>query len=275
MFMKWPHLILLLIAFQPLLSKPIEIDEALKKGLIAAEINGAGPNSGPSIRLKVFNKGNAPLTLNISPGWFLMPDDTLVQRMLVTNTEQLQVSAGDTASTILIAMCSEKNDVGPGTDDRFTMGTMASGSLLKLSRLLDEKDIQDDAAQNAVWAITDSVALSTICGTEHSATLLEFFSSLGNYAIPKCEMFEGAGKAAVFRMNGSFTYTIMEPTKINLAVFDADGEIIITLIEDEVTGGESYQYDYHMEIPKPDAGEQYYLRLYFNGKMKSERVLNF
>src|SRR6185436_16596957 len=85
-------------------------------------------------------------------------DDSSTQRMMTTANITFTLSAGEKKTIPIYAMCTEATDGSPSLDDRFSYGIAATGPLKDLVTFIASKNYQNEAAQSAVWSITDDIS---------------------------------------------------------------------------------------------------------------------
>jgi hypothetical protein len=66
----------------------------------------------------------------------------------------LQPSAKKTLD--LFAMCTQMHDRSPGKESLLTLGNMAEGNLLSMAQFISSNNFQSQAAQQAIWVLTDN-----------------------------------------------------------------------------------------------------------------------
>lgn len=157
-----------------------KLAEAEQKKLVLLSITGAVPDTayhgeysshyGPCMALQVANTTNQALNLYLEYGYKLEPEDSSLQTMIVTQTLLVKLQPRQKKDYRVFAMCSQAHDKGPSKDESFVLRTRASGNLLGVTELINRKKYQSDAAQNAVWCLTDNYELSSI--TSEDTTMM-------------------------------------------------------------------------------------------------------
>jgi hypothetical protein len=94
--------------------------------------------------------------LLVEAGRFMMPDDSTLQRMMVTHQELITLNKSQSVTKELYAMCSEMHDGAPRVETTFSVGKKAEGNLLALAKYISDNDYQSMAAQSAIWCLTDN-----------------------------------------------------------------------------------------------------------------------
>lgn len=124
-------------------------------GLTAA-VNGSDLGYyGDSLRAHFQNDTGQTLTVHVPIGLRLLPENTGVQTMYTAGDEVLVVPPG--ASEALIkGFCGEAHDAGPGSEDMFTPGGLATGGLLRTLQRINQHQAFNPDGQLAVWSRTDA-----------------------------------------------------------------------------------------------------------------------
>ena len=108
------------------------------------------------MQFEVKNLTNTPLVLMESAGRFLQPADSSTQRMIMSADVSFALKPSEKKVIPLYAMCSEAGDGAPAADEKFSYGSFATGKLKELITFVASRNYQNQAAQQAVWAITDN-----------------------------------------------------------------------------------------------------------------------
>lgn len=158
---------------------------------------------------------------------FFLPDDTTIQRMVLTEAVTFTLASQQERSMPMYAMCTEANDGAPGFDSKFKAGKMASPELLPLINFIAAHHFQNEAAQQAIWCITDKYSPYSI-SSEDSLISNQFRKYVCELTNVKFEKDRGAEKAApMFRMvDGTFTYVIQKSKKVDLIIYNEAGQEI-------------------------------------------------
>ena len=145
---------------------PISLKDAVKKHQISIVVKGNGGYNGECLAVSVKNQTNYPLKIQVDAGTIFASADEDVQDLMVTQEELFALKPRGSALVNLFTMCIQHSNMGPSKGDLFTFSSMATGDLLKLVKLIDEKDYQNSTAQSAVWAITDGASIADVYGSD-------------------------------------------------------------------------------------------------------------
>lgn len=180
------------LVFNQLEAKSMLLSEAVKKKLISLSVSAVdkvrdnAPSTywGACINMKIVNLSSMPISVELEPGMFLMPDDSTTQRLMILDNRVLAIAAKATKKTFVNAACSQMFKGAPDADLAFHPSGKASGSLLDLAKLIAVKSYHSYAAQNAVWALTDNNDIESIYSPDKAEmdTLRKFVAKAKNIA---------------------------------------------------------------------------------------------
>lgn len=149
----------------------ITLAEAIHKGFVKAILTGNPGDSskvllssyyGPCLRLNLQSQAKTTLNLRIECGRFLATADTNEQRMMITHDEMITLRPAGKISMNLYAMCTQMHDHAPDKESLLVLGGLAEGNLLTVARFIGKNNFQSQAAQQAVWVITDDNEVGNI-----------------------------------------------------------------------------------------------------------------
>jgi len=150
--------------------KPTEISitEAMDQGIVELKISGSydprifyevldrdGVHFGKCMAILLVSKIDTPVFLRLDCGTQLIPFDTSVQTMIVTQKAIFPLYPNQEYITRFYAMCGQLHDAPPNIETAFKIGELADTGLVKLARYLDANFIQNMLGQHAMWAYTD------------------------------------------------------------------------------------------------------------------------
>ena len=150
--------------------KPTElsIKEAIDKGMLEYKISGSfdtrtfyevidqnGLHYGKCMAIILQSKIDSVVFLRLDCGMQLIPTDTSVQTMIVTQKAIFTLYPNATTATMFYAMCGQIHDAPPTIETTFRIGELADTGLLKLANYLGNNYIQNILGQHAMWAFTD------------------------------------------------------------------------------------------------------------------------
>ena len=234
-------LLSLVLGSMQLISSPISLQDALSKKLVTATIHGKNQDStpgfisshfGPCIELQLKSLSKTSLVIQIENGRFLETLDTNEQRMIITQQELISLLPNKQKTITIYAMCTQMHDHSPGRESLLALGPMASGNLLELTGFLQKNRFQGQAAQEAVWVITDRNSPGNIYSddTLQMKKLQQFVCRLTGQAMPKAaqkiEYAEGM-------VSGEIVFDNKVPDSYTMKLFNEAGEVIVTFFEEK------------------------------------------
>lgn len=264
------------------------LTEAVQKKLVTLQFRGAPADTayrgdrsshyGACMSLEATSMTNENVLLNLEYGYRLVPDDSTLQTMIVTQTLQVQLRPKQKKNYRVYAMCTEAHDGGPSPDESFVLRNRAGGSLLQLTELINRKKYQTNAAQHAVWCLTDDYEISSIFSTDTAIMyeLRAFVAKAKGLDIKKIytnsdEPVYAPVKSFTTRTvySGSFSYRFSKPAKILIALFDEANHMKRVYVNNETQREGEYTYNYQIGSDETE-NKKHYLRLFRDGKLQDE-----
>jgi hypothetical protein len=267
----------------------LNFNEAVKKKWIEVKIHGAEADTtfkgeysshyGPCVALEVVSLSAENLQLALEYGYKLEPSDSTYQTMMVTQSLLVNLAPKQKKNYRLYAMCTEASQAGPNPKMAFKLGHRTYGHLLEMAELLHRKKYQGNAAQDAVWCLTDNHDISSIYSTDTAMMydLRRQVAKAKGFALSKIYETEKVGSnaqsAPTFRTtttySGSFTYNVGRSCKILIALFDEQDKMKKVYVNNENQREGKYTYNY--QISSDDTqNKKHYLRVFRDGKMEDE-----
>jgi|ERR1043165_2399442 hypothetical protein len=284
-----PTLLLLLVCCIAHAEASYKLSEAIQKNLVKVNISGAKSDTtfkgeysshyGPCMAMEISSASVENLNLSLEYGYRLVPDDSSLQTMMVTQTLIVKLPAKQKKNLRVYAMCTEASDGGPSPDKRFTMHNRASGNLLGLAELLNRKKYQGDCGQSAVWCLTNNHDLGTInsSDTVMMYDLRRFVAKAKGIKPEKIYATEEELRKEPVRTfttrtvySGSLSYIFSRASKIMIALFDEDNHMKKVYVNNETqSGGGEHTYNYQIGSDEMD-DKKHYLRMFRDGKLEQE-----
>jgi len=228
-------------------SDTITLNQALESKMINLSITGADKSENTSsytpsytglcIQMSITNMTGKNIKVFLEAGRFLQPDDSTVQRMIVTKNQMISLEKKTSKKTKVYAMCSEMMNHSPDTNTLFSLGKKADGKLLELAQLISKNNFQDNAAQCAIWAMTDNDNVYNICSDNYEETkILRKFvkeakgpvnTNVDNNAAFRLDE-EATGTYVKYgkgMLSGSFEFMLKQNTSLSLTLYNDKGEI--------------------------------------------------
>jgi hypothetical protein len=155
--------------------KEITISEAIDKGMLELKISGAydprifyevvnmdGVHYGKCMAIILKSNIDSIVNLSLDCGLQLIPIDTVVQTMIVTQRAIFPLYPRETYATRFYAMCGQIHDASPNIETTFSIGDFADSGIVKLANYLDDNHIQSIIGQHAMWALANQADLDEL-----------------------------------------------------------------------------------------------------------------
>ena len=242
-------LLLAITSCLPATASELNLEEALRSGLVKAHFQGRfdtateSGHTGKCLAVTLTSTASSTITLRLEPGRILHPENEFIQDLVVTEEAIMALAPGRTATWTIFAMCGEMNDGGPDEEDIFSLGAMADPSTTKMAGYIWNKGYQNSTGQSAMWVCTDGMPLSSISGPDNAAALdLKQYASTILGITEQEEIQEAQQPLSI---SGSFTVTISKTGKGTLVLYNPRGEIERTIFNDLFlrTGRHTFRYE--------------------------------
>lgn len=255
------------------------LKEALDQGLVQLKAEGQGGYTGKVLSLEIVNSSKKEITLDIQPGLEMNSEDDTQQDLMLTEGRELILASGAKRKLIFNAMCIQASNGAPSVGSVYTARKMAGDTLLKLAKFIAQKKYQNDAAQNAVWVITDGHNIADIYDENDliRKELVEFTADITGKPIPWYHTQRNSpAPGMVYNptpsiISGVYKFSISEPGTVRLAVYNEEGkEVYLIRDNTEVHKGDNTM-KFTLQVYNYPKGK-YYARLQLNGVLKEEKV---
>ncbi|MFM2307148.1 MAG: hypothetical protein RLZZ367_1817 [Bacteroidota bacterium] len=278
---------LLLIAALTHAEGVYKLGDAAQRRLVSINLTGAVADTaykgdysshyGPCMQLQLASNSSEALTIKLEYGYNLVPDDSSLQTMLVTQTLIVKLAPKQKKTCRVYAMCTQAHDGGPSPQSRFELRNRTTGHLLELAELLNRKSYQGTTAQNAVWCLTDDYGLNTIFSTDTAMMfeLRRFIAKAKGLTPDKvyAQYDEEAETEPVRTMrtnySGSFTYSFSRAAKVTIALYDENNQLKKTYLNNEAQNPGEHTFNYAVNGNELN-GKRHYIRLYRDGRLYDE-----
>lgn len=263
------------------------LGDAAQRKLVSVNLTGAGRDStftgeysshyGPCMQLQLASNSTQSMSLKLEYGYNLVPDDSSLQTMLVTQTLIVKLAPKQKKTCRVYAMCTQAHDGGPSPQSRFELRNRTTGHLLELAELLNRKHYQGNTAQNAMWCLTDDYGLNTIFSTD-TAMMFELRRFVAKA--------KGIGPEKIYTQydddietepvrtmrtsySGSFTYSFSRAAKVTIALYDENNQVQKTYVNNEIQNPGEHTFNYAVNGTELN-GKRHYVRMYRDGRLYDE-----
>jgi hypothetical protein len=263
-------------------SKACSVEDAAKKGLIKLSIKGKGGYIGDVIEMRIQNLTNKKLDLSLEAGQILDSKKNCEQDILVTQTQNFSVIANQQKILNVWGMGCQAHNAAPQNNSDFAIGKLADSPLIKLANYIDEnKKYTSYTAQQAIWTISDNNSLASISGGDKNEVnnFQNFVSkitgrTIPSYTITYTQENDNNVIGKVTKVEGTFDYTVLLSGKVTIGIYDSNGHLVQSLIQDvpHTKGKCKLHYIFKTQDLAPGA---YYAKMNMNGKVEQEMEIEF
>ncbi len=268
-------------------SKPIEatLIEALKANQIQLTATGNTIDQNPSksnhygkcLKLKLKNVTSHSIHITIEKAYHLTSIEVRLQDLITSETMIVTLSPNQTKDVLINAFCGEKSNASPDEKDTFKLSYKHSGSIAKLTEMLEKNQLFGNTGQQAIWCFTDNNPLDQIYDTYAQIALedklVAFIAAEKNIPVPKrTESYTKRQLRYPIELDGSYSQYIDRPTAIGFYITDSSNKIITTIIEDDTetrTGTAKYSYIYRGQF----VTGKYYFKMKLNNEWKTVKEI--
>lgn len=262
-------LLIILLLFSTFTVFSINLNDAIIQKLVVVQTKGLGGHQGEVIQLDIKNITGKSINIEISPGLFLLPVDSSEQRMMIAQEIPFALASYSTKSLKVNAFCTQLHKSSPSTNALFKIGIMATGNLLELSKIISKNKFFSDAAQAAIWCITDKCDLYTIVSNNSQEfTLLRQFVSkatgqpLDMQLTKNTEVSNQPKRLHIEQVvKDTIRFSNREDGKSSLILYDAQGKELLVFFRDRpMKKGSNVRYSYSLTYVDLVEGD-YFIRL--------------
>ena len=163
-----------------------DLANALRTGAVQLQAVATGGHMGECLSLTLINTRPVEQRVVVPAGWRFGSRDGTGQDLLVVEDKVVVLAPNGRSSVSCRAFCCEASKMSPMAEDAYDCGGLADEPLVRVARFIAQSGIGDDAAQQAIWAVSDDLTLSAIDRGEPEATqaLREFVSGITGRPVP-------------------------------------------------------------------------------------------
>jgi len=215
----------------------ISIQDALKKKAISATISSSSDGSsyyGKCIKISIKNNTKRKINIEILPGQFLMPEDSMTQRMIIAEQMMIAINPNASQEKTINAFCTQMENNSPISTTSFKMGKIAKGTLLNLIKLIEKNRFFSKAGQEAIWCITGGQDIYSINGETDNETkiLREFISRATGQKLRKVYKKSPRSSQQQTTVKDSVNYYDREGGIYSLIMYDEEGKELLVFFKD-------------------------------------------
>lgn len=234
----------------------ITLQQALDRKLVEVNVTSLGGYQGFCMRMDVKNLWKDSLYVTVEPGRRLKPADAGNQDILVVKEELLRLKSREEKSAVLKGYCCEATDLSPARNAKYHVNKLADSSLVALAEFLNAHTFNQEAEQEAVWAISNNRSLANICAVNDSSVhqLREKAAAIKGEKLPwymlvsKKHLYQNGVIAIInLRLHAAILYSESSQNYATLKVINASGVEVCAIKSEWLQAG--INKTYMLELP--------------------------
>ncbi len=233
----------------------LRIQECLDSNFIVTDVKSLGGHQEECVVLSIKNIADKDLNVVLEPGRRLVSSDSTFQDILIVKKRVVLVNKGEKENIKGYGFCCQSSNASPCVDAVFGIGQMASDSLVKLSKIINQNDFPSSAVQHAIWVISDGHSLSSVYDANKKSLriLQETLAEIMDVEIPWYSLTYVQDTAQVFSdrpktIYGDFEYYIKNNSVITINIRNQRGEVVKTLIKQKPENRGLYTYSLSLNV---------------------------
>lgn len=277
----------------------IGIDQALKQKTIQLKIIGydfkgqnayVSSHTGPCMHVVIKNISTKATTIDLETGQTFLPEDTDLQPMLVTKSQQFKLNPGGQADEMVYAMCFNDDKASPMPQSTYTLGKLATGPLLEAAKYVEANNLQDYKGQSLVWDAVHRKCFACLFNntaekqtdTKAPANSHVVRTVIKEAPFEEHDPYEPLKSDTVMKIfsnwyskvDVTFAYTLHDTSKVRIEMVDERGKLIKVLQPDAMQGPGMHKVNEVLVVDKDWKIKKCLLKLYVNDQFYTDREIH-
>ncbi|OFX28470.1 MAG: hypothetical protein A2X08_07740 [Bacteroidetes bacterium GWA2_32_17] len=264
--------------------KILNIEDAINKGIVKAEVSGKGGHGGECINLNITNLSSVDTTIYVEAGRRLNSEDSTVQDILIVKELPILVKAGEEKNVNLLGFCCQATNHSPSKGEKFDIGHLADSELFAIAQFLNKNPFDEDIMQNAVWVVSNNHPLSSVGSSNQNKRkelkklhnvlaaikhLPEDFSWYSlTFKTDTAKLFSGVPDS----LYGDIEYSVWNNCEVSITLSDSIGHVVKRFMVNKPHNPNKYNYEIKTSVYGYQKGK-YFVRLFTNNQMKLEKTI--
>jgi hypothetical protein len=164
----------------------LTLQAALSKKLVMGNALSLGGHQGACIELTVTSLTKDALVIIVEPGRRLNSMIDIQQDLLVVRQATISLKGRESKRVVVSAYCCQSGNSSPRRSAKYSLGTIADTSLVRVAQTLDTMLLDPSTIQSAVWAVSDnkSTGAITAFNDNNAAYLRRIVAGIKNEPVP-------------------------------------------------------------------------------------------
>ena len=265
----------------------IDINSAVKTGMVQVKINGKGGHSGACVSVHVENLKNKNIRIFFPPGQRLNSVVDAEQDLLIVKEQEVILASKEKKNADIRAFCCQSSNLSPANQSKFTLGKKADENLVKLAEYINKRIIPEPVIQEAVWSVSNNNPVSNVSLDYTNPILAKMKNNVDElrkfvctltkqedvwYSTPQNRVVNQrrqivSNPVEVF---GSIKYKVKEKSKIHSELINPQGQIVFQRDGDIELSPGNWDYDFNLKVIGFPPGE-YTVKLIAKGELLMEK----
>jgi hypothetical protein len=212
----------------------IDLSTAIAQGKVFSEMKANGNFNGQSVQLNLRNNTSVGLKIRIPAGTVFDPPSEDDQDLIMVEDDFIVLQPKSQANTVLDAYCMQASNHAPEENGKMKMIKNTNTDLDKLVVYLKTHKVSKDVFQDAVWALSNGYAISSVnITTPADKELRNYLATLTGrsnvwYSTPQVRTVEPDRniRQETVVVKGDITYNAAKGAMVYQEIVAADGRSI-------------------------------------------------
>lgn len=216
-------------------SLKMNLQEAIDKKMVKTTVVSLGQYQGYCIKMSLSNLTKDSLIILVEAGRRLNSIDDKNQDILVVRELLVKLKRLEKSSFDLYGYCCQASNHCPQKEAKYDVNVMADTNLVKVARYLNVCNLESNAEQEAVWAVSDNRSSATI-GSGNDTLLMplrQMIADVKGEVLPWYTLVmqnylysNGIIASTPKQLKGKVTYSLENDEYVTLSVCDEKGNSV-------------------------------------------------
>lgn len=233
---------------------------------------------GPKLQMELANNTGETLKIEMEEGYMMEPEESGYQALLMTQPLIITLQPKSKIKQFIYAMCTQLSMSSPNKKVKYKIGKKAPDVLLKMAQYIAKNKLQNLAAQQAVWSISDNSPILAIHDENNNVTndLQKFVANLKGVDLEKLRK-ENDGKNLAQIMysynrdksDRNIVFKNDSACMVSVGYFGENGELLKSFIDNTLFAAGHHGIRYN-PFPISLTNKRYSVRMIKDGQVFRE-----